>query len=277
MLFRRILSAAVLALLLFVAILRLDSAWLSLVLAAPALLALREWVLLAGLRRGAVGGCVLGALVLMVCLHFYAPPSLHFYLLLAAVPCWIGGFCLLPRAAARLSAAPSTAPAVTAAPMLVAPGIAAVVAAWLALVDLHGLPQHGAVLLLLLLALVWLADGAAFVAGKTWGKTPLAPRLSPAKTVAGAGGALLAALVLALVSAALWPELLPHGAAWVGLCLACALVGIAGDLAESALKRRAGVKDSGTLIPGHGGVLDRTDSLLAAAPFYAVGIRLLQA
>jgi len=123
----------------------------------------------------------------------------------------------------------------------------------------------GASRLLLLLAIVMGSDTAAFFVGYAVGKRPLAPRLSPKKTVEGALGGLLGGVIGAL--AVRWGSLesmpIPHT---VVLGLLVAALGMAGDLLESLLKRWAGVKDSGTLFPGHGGMLDRLDSLLFGAP-----------
>jgi phosphatidate cytidylyltransferase len=130
-------------------------------------------------------------------------------------------------------------------------------------------------LLLALFALIWLADSAAYFVGRRYGRRRLAPLVSPGKTWAGVGGALLAAPVVAFAFG------LPagyRGAALAGfgmLCLVTVAASIVGDLFESLVKRRAGVKDSGTLLPGHGGVLDRIDSLTAAAPVFCLGLSLL--
>lgn len=111
----------------------------------------------------------------------------------------------------------------------------------------------------------WAGDIGAFYVGTGLGRRPLAPRLSPGKTVEGAlGGVLATVLVAAAGSGWFWPRLPWVAAAGVGLLLA--LVGMAGDLCESAVKRGVAAKDSGGLIPGHGGVLDRLDSLMFAAP-----------
>jgi phosphatidate cytidylyltransferase len=123
----------------------------------------------------------------------------------------------------------------------------------------------GRQLVVFLMLLTWAGDIGAYYVGRGLGRHPLAPAVSPKKTVEGAVGGLLAAAVTAAV-AGRW--LLP-GAAWAavaGLGLLLAAVGMLGDLAESALKRAAGVKDSGAIIPGHGGVLDRLDSLMFAGP-----------
>ncbi len=110
---------------------------------------------------------------------------------------------------------------------------------------------------LVTVAVVWATDLAAFFAGRYLGRRKLAPRLSPGKTVEGAVAGVVAGIVVAVIG---------FGAAGVLFGLVVAVAAIIGDLFESWLKRRARVKDSGTILPGHGGVLDRFDSLILAAP-----------
>jgi phosphatidate cytidylyltransferase len=126
-------------------------------------------------------------------------------------------------------------------------------------------PREGPWRIILLMAIVMTSDTFAFFAGKLWGRTKLAPLVSPGKTVAGAVGAIIGGVPPALVVCA-WG--LPRVPAWhaSAIGVAIAILGMIGDLAESLLKRWAGVKDSGALFPGHGGMLDRLDSLLFGAP-----------
>jgi phosphatidate cytidylyltransferase len=134
-----------------------------------------------------------------------------------------------------------------------------------ALVGIHQLAGREGVLTLI--ATVAASDTFQYYSGRTFGKRPLAPAISPKKTIEGAiGGFLLAPL--ALVAIAYWwlPRLDP-AAVWVA-GLGMVMAGIAGDLFESSFKRAAGMKDSGSLIPGHGGVLDRIDALLFCAPLF---------
>ena len=128
--------------------------------------------------------------------------------------------------------------------------------------------QHdGALLVLFVLLVTWAGDAAAYYVGKTWGSRPLAPRLSPNKTIEGFLGGLVVAPLIAWIGH-LWflPAVTPVDCLILGLLFT--VLGLLGDLSESALKRHAGVKDSGSLIPGHGGVLDRVDSLLLNAPVF---------
>lgn len=123
-----------------------------------------------------------------------------------------------------------------------------------------------------LIGTIAVSDSAQYYAGRTFGRRKLAPAVSPAKTVEGAIGGLVA---VAVTGAVFGPLALPGSSAvaCAGLALVLAVFGMAGDLFESLLKRSAGVKDSSALIPGHGGVLDRIDSYLFAAPVFYVFLR----
>ena len=119
----------------------------------------------------------------------------------------------------------------------------------------------------------WAGDIGAYYVGSRWGRRALAPRVSPKKTVEGMLGGIAASVIVGGAGSVwLWPLLSPGSALWIAGVLA--LVGILGDLAESVVKRAAGVKDSGASIPGHGGVLDRLDSLIFAAPALYAMVRL---
>jgi phosphatidate cytidylyltransferase len=145
----------------------------------------------------------------------------------------------------------------------------AVIPAWCALGLLH---SSGAGWLLLALAVVWAADTGAYFAGRAFGKRKLAPRISPNKTVAGLVGGTAAGVLVAVLAAWLLLDTAPGALGLVALTALLAVVfSVIGDLYESLLKRHVGVKDSGHLIPGHGGLMDRMDSVLAALPVFALG------
>lgn len=148
--------------------------------------------------------------------------------------------------------------------------------AFLGILALHETPEDGPLRVFLLLVLVWAADTGAYFAGHTFGKHKLAPKISPGKTVEGAVGGLATAGLVA-VAAGLWVFDLASGAlvGFVLLCLLVAGLSIVGDLTISMFKRQAKVKDTGAILPGHGGALDRLDSVLAASPALALGLRLL--
>ncbi|HUF72452.1 MAG TPA: phosphatidate cytidylyltransferase [Gammaproteobacteria bacterium] len=149
-------------------------------------------------------------------------------------------------------------------------GLVVLSAAWLSFWRLHGAGVNGPALILVGLLIVWFADIGAFFVGRTLGRTPLAPRVSPKKTWEGVGGGVaLAMLVGALAALAL--DLSP--ALLVAIAAAMALISVVGDLGISMLKRQAGVKDAGMLLPGHGGILDRFDGVAAALPFFVLGLQ----
>ena len=131
---------------------------------------------------------------------------------------------------------------------------------------------HGREALFLLMLTVMVSDTAQYYSGRAFGKRLLAPVISPKKTVEGAiGGFVCGALIMTVVGAWWLPQLATAFRALLGVALVA--LGIAGDLFESMLKRSAGVKDSSTIIPGHGGVLDRIDALLFAAPVYYIVLK----
>jgi phosphatidate cytidylyltransferase len=127
----------------------------------------------------------------------------------------------------------------------------------------------GPAVLLGALLIVWAADTGAFVAGKLFGRVKLAPQISPGKTWEGVIGGLLTVAVLAGIGAYLFDV---RVGMLVPFCLAVACASVVGDLTVSMFKRTAGLKDSGSIFPGHGGVLDRVDSVAAAAPLFALGV-----
>lgn len=153
-------------------------------------------------------------------------------------------------------------------------GLLLISSLWVSFVRLHAMPD-GEYHLLGLCLLVWSADTGAFFVGRTLGRHKLAPRISPNKTIEGAVGGVGAAMLAAL----LWFYLVPlPGMPLSSFILLAALTVVAaiyGDLLESVFKRIRGVKDSGKLLPGHGGILDRIDSLTAAAPVFVAGLLLL--
>jgi phosphatidate cytidylyltransferase len=146
--------------------------------------------------------------------------------------------------------------------------------AWMAVVELQARSPW---LVLAAMAIVWIADTAAYFSGRAFGKHKLAPQVSPGKTWEGVFGAWVAVAVYAAILVRFAPDagfrlaVTPLTvAAWIAFALVLAAVSVVGDLFESLLKRHANVKDSGALLPGHGGILDRVDALLAAMPLAAL-------
>lgn len=154
-------------------------------------------------------------------------------------------------------------------------GVPVLIAPWIALTNLHRVPETGPALVLFALAVVWAADTGAYVIGGNFGRRPFVPFISPGKTMEGVAGALAFALPV-IVAAALALEVPQHKwGAFIAVGLLVTWFAVIGDLFESVLKREAGVKHSGQLLPGHGGVLDRIDSLLAGTPIFLLGLMAL--
>lgn len=267
MLAQRVVTALVLVALLLGALWISPQAFAALFALAFAL-ALAEWLVLAGWRFAiavVVALLVLGAGVVMM---FYAPHLLDmllFPLVVLGTVLWavIAGVVVRAQRSGAVDIAPQMS---SLAALLLAP------AAWCALVLVL---RAGAVTLLSVLAIVWLADTAAYFSGRAFGKAKLAPRISPGKTWAGVWGGLLAVAAVALLAWQFAPSVPLYSTVllqrWgivvaVALLMVLVVVSIAGDLFESLLKRQAGVKDSGHLLPGHGGFYDRLDAMLALLP-----------
>jgi len=147
-------------------------------------------------------------------------------------------------------------------------GLWALAPTWVALARLYVQDGVGRELVVFVLLLAWAADIGAYFAGRQFGRMRLAPVVSPNKTWEGVLGGLVAGFIVALAGRA-WFDL--PAAAFLPLCVAAVLVSVIGDLLESMFKRQQGLKDSGSLLPGHGGMLDRIDSLTSSVPLLALG------
>lgn len=154
-------------------------------------------------------------------------------------------------------------------------GLLILAPAWLAAVFLLSLPRGG-LLVVAMILIVATADIGAYFTGKSFGRHKLAPQVSPAKTWEGFWGGLVSCLLLAVLVWSLLPSSYAHVSlvAVIVVFLMTALTSVVGDLVVSMVKRESGVKDSGSLLPGHGGVLDRLDSICGAAPVFALGLLL---
>jgi len=261
---QRLLTAAILVPLLLAAMFLLPNfAWTLLILVPTALGAV-EWAKLsalsAKLRIGFVAAVLLSGLLIM--LAQWRMPALA-----TDIGTWLYLLALIFWAIA--------APAwlyfkwrVSAPVLTMLTGWIVLVPAWFAVATL----QRSAALLLMLLLVIWIADTAAYFAGRRFGRRKLAPQISPGKTWEGVIGAAVAVLIYGFaIGFVLQPDANPYNRAGllVFICVMTAF-SIIGDLFESWIKRQAGAKDSGVLLPGHGGVLDRIDSVTAAMPFAAL-------
>ena len=269
---QRILTALVLAPLAIAAVLFLPTSIFMVLMAAALLLGLWEWTRLIGIESHARRAIVLLAhAALMALLAWKGWPGIFPFVALAGVAWWLlAGLWLVDMKFASAPTARNRA-------LKLAIGTLLIVPAWCAAGMLHGdvamsgsASHLGPAWTLYALAIVWAADTGAYFVGSRVGGPKMAPSISPGKTWSGFAGGMTTVIVLSLACAPLF------GLGWDQaplLLLASVLAGLAsvvGDLFESIIKRHAGAKDSGYLIPGHGGVLDRIDSVLAALPVFAI-------
>lgn len=270
MLLQRTLTALVLAPLVILIILLSSNAVFAVIVTLAFLAALWEWTQLSGLKSQSwrIGLLVAAALVFASLWQAHAT-ALTPLLLMAGVAWWLLA-CLWLRHFA-FAAAPTRENLVV---KLLA-GAFVIFPAWIALISLHGNPSHGHWWTLLALVIVWASDIGAYFSGRTFGKRKLAPQISPGKTWAGAYGALVAGVLVTLIGGWLLDVRGIQLVALGLLALFTVAVSIVGDLLESLMKRHAQVKDSGTIFPGHGGLMDRLDSVFAALPVFAAGLLLL--
>jgi len=297
MLKQRIITAAILATVVISAVLMLPSDYFSLLIAIIVLIGAWEWLNLIDLTSSTKRALFIGTLIFaMLFLHLWTyilealVPTMDYlaekykfqiedirkqsgileWLVIPAVLFWILAMLLIRRAPVELLSLPLR-PRYQA---LIGWGV--LLASWMFLSRLRAF--YGSELTLYLLVLIWTADIAAYFSGKKWGKTKLAPDISPGKTVEGMYGALVSAAVCAIILCIILsiaygkPVTFMVAGDLTLLSVITVLVSIYGDLFFSLAKRRVGVKDSGNILPGHGGVLDRIDSLIAATPVFYAGI-----
>ncbi|WP_372741645.1 phosphatidate cytidylyltransferase [Neptunomonas sp.] len=267
MLKQRIITASVLAPVVLCGVFLLPVMGFAIFFALVTLIGAWEWALLSGLKKPLhrLAFCFFVLVAIGISSWFYETGN-DYFVLFPAVFVWLMAIfwiCRYPGSGMWEKSAVRTLC-----------GVLLLSAAWLSMVELKAL-ESGDAWLLLILLIVWAADIGAYFSGKRWGRVKLAPHVSPGKTREGMYGGLVA-VGLTVLAFSWWNELTFSSVVYLMLLsLVVGLVSVMGDLFESLLKRHAGVKDSGTILPGHGGVLDRIDSILAAAPLYYLGLTFL--
>lgn len=261
MLMQRVITAVILAPLVVAGFIWLHGPWFALFVGAVVTLAAWEWARLAGetTQKGRSIYALVVALILVGLYHGAWPAQ---YVFVPAALWWVAALGMVARYPASRG--------VWAAPLVAQLfGLLILLPAWYGLVWLKGQPG-GLWLILAVMVLVWAADIGAYFAGKTWGKRKLAPRVSPGKSIEGLMGGVVVTQLLTLGAAVYlgWEA----SAILLGQlgALIVVLFSVVGDLTESMFKRDQGMKDSSNLLPGHGGVMDRIDSLTAAIPIFSL-------
>lgn len=262
----RLLTALILIPLIIISIWYLPMPWFALLIAVAVIAASWEWSALVGFQSHVGRGFYTLIIVAALVITYYLP--IH-WVLFAALVAWLWA------AAAVISYALGGSAVGMQYPFLKGiMGLFALVPCWLA-INVVRETLGGPFWLFFGLMLVWATDTGGYVAGRLWGKRPLARRVSPNKTWEGFIGGIVLTLIIAVVVSLIF-NTSPYEIFLICvLAFIVALFAVLGDLLESLLKREVGLKDSGVLLPGHGGVLDRVDSLMAALPIFALGSLLL--
>lgn len=266
MLKQRIITAAILIPIVIAVIFLLDTIWFSALFAVFVAIGAWEWAGLCKLSKKYQYLYSLITVLILAGLYSASNNDLNNSVILSGVIYWLIAVVLVflyQKQRNLLSKSPL---------VLLIVGLLLLIPMWVSLTVLKSFPENGAILIMLLMLLIWGADTGAYFVGKKWGKRRLASRVSPGKTWEGSIGGIVAGIAIALAYVIVSNEISNHGIALISLSILTVSISIIGDLMESMVKREAGIKDSGSILPGHGGVMDRIDSLTAAAPVFVFGI-----
>jgi len=261
----RLITALVLIPLLFWSIITLPFVYFSVLMAFFTALSAWEWSKLIGFKNKVVRFVYMMAVLLGVYFSSWLPSifflAIGFFIWIwAALAVWRYGHNRSPLGFQRPEVA-------------VVVGFFVLVACWLSLVTLRIAPSvMGSIWLTSALLIIWATDTGAYFAGKLWGKHPLIPKVSPKKTWEGFFGGLVLGLIVAIVVSFFFPFTVQERFVFFGIAVIASLLSVVGDLTVSLFKRQSGVKDSGQMLPGHGGILDRVDSIAAGVVVFALGL-----
>lgn len=267
MLKQRTITALILSILFIPSIFFLPSGVFGVLLAVFILLAAWEWSRLSGWQSPLSQGLYVASNAAFLVLVALWPSTLVYVIALAVLWWLLASFWVVnyQRNASPLPTSPWLKSLL---------GFFILIPAWQSLVYIHS--SHGSTMLFGFFMLIWTADIAAYFSGRRWGKRKLADRVSPGKSWEGVYGALLGCLSFSMILGTYLTTSVPGLLLFVILSLITVIFSILGDLLESLFKRQMGMKDSSQLLPGHGGVLDRIDSLTAAAPIFVFGLLILE-
>lgn len=266
MLKQRIITAAILIPLVIAVIFLLDAKWFSILFAVFVAIGAWEWAGLCKLSEKHRYLYSLVAVLILAVLYYSNNSSAYHVIISSGVAYWFFAILLVLFYQNQRNFLPKSS-----LPLLLI-GLLLLIPMWSSLTILKSFPAIGAQLLMFLLLLIWSADTAAYFAGKKWGKRRLASRVSPGKTWEGTIAGIVAGSIVALSYVIVFNDKITHELMFVGLSVVTVVISVVGDLMESMVKREADIKDSGSILPGHGGVMDRIDSLTAAGPVFVLGL-----
>ena len=271
MLKQRIITAAILIPLVIWSIFSLSSQSFTYVLAAILFLATLEWNNFVAYSNK-VAGWIFSIVTVLVYLYLNNVANTHFYniIIYIALAWWLLTLPLLNRFPF------SSTHLIHNKWLKVIIGFIMLLSTFIALNLLRNTTAYGPDYVMYLLLIIWFADSGAYFTGRAWGKHKLIERVSPGKTWEGVAGAMTVSLVVAAVAVNLLNVTSSHSIMFILLSLITVAFSVVGDLTESMFKRMVNLKDSGQLLPGHGGVLDRIDSLTAALPVFLAGLWLME-
>ncbi|GJM04915.1 MAG: phosphatidate cytidylyltransferase [marine bacterium B5-7] len=266
MLKQRIITAIILIPIVIMAIFLFDTLWFSATFALFIAIGAWEWAGLCKLNKKYQYFYSLINVLILVVLYAANNGGIYNSVIFSGVIYWLIAIVLVVLYQKQQSLLSKSSP------VLLIVGLLLLIPMWVSLTVLKSFPENGPALIMFLMLLIWGADTGAYFVGKKWGKRRLASRVSPGKTWEGSIGGVVAGIAIALAYAIVSGLPLSVGIALVGLSILTVLISIIGDLMESMVKREADIKDSGSILPGHGGVMDRIDSLTAAAPVFVFGV-----
>jgi len=268
---QRLITAIILFSLLVWGILVLSTDWIAVVLAFFITIGAWEWTRMMELKSSILRITYVFCIILCMGSGWWFlqhMPGLYYFSIICAVACWI-------VALYAVKTYPSNTALYSNKLAKSVLGLLLLVPTWMALVGLHNSPTFGPNYVVYLILLTSVADTGAYFGGRRWGKNKLAPALSPGKTWEGVGSALIATMFFSVLGALILDVgsgQLASIIKFIVLSMIVVAFSIIGDLIESLFKRLVKLKDSGTILPGHGGILDRIDSMTAAAPFFVLGL-----
>lgn len=265
MLKARIITAAILIPLVIAFIFFVDTIWFSILFAVFVTIGAWEWAGLCKANNIMKYTYLIFILLILSGIYWLDNSLLYSSIILCGAIYWLFALVLVVFYQRQRNLLPRSKPLM----MLI--GLLLLIPMWSSLTLLKSF-EHGAALIMLLMLLIWGADTAAYFVGKKWGKRKLANRVSPGKTWEGTLAGVVSSVVIAVCYVIVSNNNLNDSLMFIGLSVLTVIGSVFGDLMESLVKREAGQKDSGNILPGHGGVMDRIDSLTAASPIFVFGL-----